>query len=142
MSSGIALPFFDEIHQLAVDIVNASAEGDTKALWSNYQALRKLCENNEFSPRNHPFQWEALADFTCDLNQALKIYRKALRYANEKNLVDYSASITFAMANRLYDDGERDAARELLMEADKLAQSTNDLELRREISALLLACCE
>ncbi|ABC28873.1 conserved hypothetical protein [Hahella chejuensis KCTC 2396] len=142
MSSGIALPFFDEIHQLALDIVNASAEGDTKALWRSYQELRALCENNEFTPRNHPFQWEALADFTCDNQQALKIYRKALQFATEQNLVDYAASITFAMGSRLYDDGELDAARELLLQANELAKSTNDLELRREISVLLLACCE
>ena len=121
-----------------MDIVNASVSNDTKSEWSSYQKLRELCEANEKTENNHPIQWEALADFTNNNEQAVLIYRKALQCAESLALNEYSASINLAMAERSQESGQSAAAFELAQKANELARSTNNLQLRQEISKFLL----
>ena len=129
-------PLYNKVHQLSLDIVNASE--DLKLEWEKYNNLKLFCEKNEKSKNNHPLQWEALADFTTDNNQSLLIYKKALELANELSLNDYSVSIYFAMAERHFSSGNVEQAFNLAYQANELAKSINNLELKQEISEFLL----
>src|SRR5690606_4098547 len=110
---------YDAVHELVLDIVNASSVSDRKLIWSSYQKLAQVCEENEFNDNNHPFQWETLADFTSDRVVALEIYCKALAYANEKGLSEYIASICFAISETYFDLGDVENSK-------KYATRTND----------------
>ena len=70
---------YDEVHQLSIDVVNASSAEDTQQEWNEYNKLRELCTLNENTKSDHPIQWEALADFTSNNEQAITIYQKALQ---------------------------------------------------------------
>ncbi len=132
-------PFYDEVHELALSLVNS--QDQTKSYWQLYEKLREVCENHAGSKSNHPFQWETLADFTIDNLAALEIYAKALEIAENLDLKQYSASIQLAMAERYLQLGNVEHAFKFASSANETAKSTNDLDLRREISELLLEVC-
>ena len=131
-------PLYDEVHQLALDIVNASAAEDRRAIWSTYHDLEKLCNSAEADGQSHPFHWETLADFTTDSSTALNIYQKALKSAEQHDLVEYIASIKIAMAELYEEAGDSEKGLTLAKEANEAATLTSDLGLRREISEFLL----
>ncbi|MDC7827123.1 hypothetical protein PQS90_18365 [Pseudomonas sp. BLCC-B13] len=132
----------EAVHDIVLDIVNAAAVDDKRTQWSAYQRLAELCETSEREGRRHPFQWEALGDFTTDRALAIGFYEKALGYAREARLEDYVASICFAMAEALLDMGEFARARSAAWEGHESASKTADLELRQSISELLLRLSE
>lgn len=132
-------PFYDEVHDLALRLVNSQDE--TKSYWQLYEKLRMVCENHADSVKDHPFQWETLADFTLDDVAALEIYAKALGIAEILGLKQYSASIQFAMAERYLQLGELENAFNFARCANEIAKNTNDLELRKEVSVFLLEIC-
>ncbi|MFB2779132.1 tetratricopeptide repeat protein [Shewanella mangrovisoli] len=132
-------PFYDEVHDLALRLVNSQDE--TKSYWQLYEKLRMLCENHADSEKDHPFQWETLADFTLDDVAALEIYAKALGIADILGLEQYSASIQLAMAERYLRLGELENAFNFASCANEIAKITNDLELRKEISEFLMEIC-
>lgn len=129
---------YDPVHTLVLEIVNASAVGDTRAQWAAYQEIKALCEGGEVAGNYHPFQWETLADFTNDISLALLFYEKALGYAVALGLNEYVASICLAMAESNVKLGNVAIARSLALQANEAAVSTDDLALRKEISELLL----
>lgn len=131
-------PLYDDLHQLSVDIANASLDENTQLLWVAYNKLKRLCELNEHSENNHPIQWEALGDFTSNHMQALSIYQKGLICSKSLALNEYSASISLAMAQRYYELENFEEASELAGVANELAKTTDNLELRKEISEFLL----
>ncbi len=128
----------DEVHELALDIVNASAVEDKISEWAAYTKLKELCEENESTELNHPFQWESLGDFTAANDQAISIYRKALAIAENLSEVEYVASINFALAERYFEMEALEQAYDFAQHANDAAKSSEDLELRKEISELLL----
>ncbi len=132
-------PLHDEVHQLALDIVNASAIEDRASEWAVYTKLRELCESNEASELNHPLQWESLGDFTIADDKAIPIYLKALEIAEKQNRIEYIASINFALAERHLELKEPEGAYRFARQANEAAKNTDDLELRKEISEFLLA---
>lgn len=132
------LALYDDVHQLTLDIVNASSVENTKLQWDAYQKLKELCESNEKTELNHPFQWEALADFTIDNSQAILVYNKALNYANEQDLIEYKASIFYSMAERYFEENEYRKAHDYALKANETAKETDDLDLRKNISEFLL----
>ena len=129
---------YEQVKDLAVEIVNVSAIENTKEYWVLYQELEKVCLENEIGENNHPFQWEALGDFTTDNNAALNIYKKAIGLAEELNLNEYVASIKLAMAERYVELESYEEALETACQANKIAKKLSDLELRNEISEFLL----
>ncbi|MDC7826474.1 hypothetical protein PQS90_15075 [Pseudomonas sp. BLCC-B13] len=129
---------YDPINELVIEIVNASEADDKKTQWVAYQALKALCESSEERGNHHPFQWETLGDFTHDKLLALSFYEKALSYANALALDEYIASICLAMAEANIALGNISAAESLATQANEAAIKTDDLELRRSISELLL----
>jgi hypothetical protein len=129
---------YDPINELVIKIVNASEVNDLKGQWAAYQALKALCESSEENGNYHPFQWETLGDFTHNKSLALSFYEKALSYAIELTLDEYIASICLAMAEAHIDLGNISAAISLAEQANEAAVKTDDLELKRSISELLL----
>jgi len=127
-----------EVLELSLDIVEASEIGDTRLEWHAYRKLLGLCEENEQGELNHPFQWEALGDFTNDKSAAVSIYLKALKYAEQANLIEYIASIKLVLAESHFEMGNHKSAVNLATEADEAAKLTSDIELRKEISEFLL----
>ena len=129
---------YDEVHEISLILVNGSEIGDSKLQWEAYQDLFNLCEDNEKTDLNHPFQWETLADFTIADDEAIKIYEKALKYAKLANLNSYIASILFVIAEKYQEKKNYPKSLNLAEEANEIAKTTNDLQLRREISEFLL----
>ena len=129
---------YDEVHQLSVDIVNASFEEDSQNGWGAYNRLRELCILNENTAQDHPLQWEALADFTTNTQQALLLYKKALKCSELLGLDQYSASIKLEVAKKHLGGNDVESALSFAYQANELAETTNNLELRKEISEFLL----
>ena len=129
---------YEMIRDLAVNLANCSEREDTQEYWSQYHQLENICTENENGENDHPFQWETLADFTIDNNSALKIYVKALELAQSHNLSEYSASVTFAMAERYSELGDKELALSAAHQANAIAKQLEDLELRKAISEFLL----
>jgi hypothetical protein len=137
---------YKRVHALATELLNA-AQADNQALFDrHYNELKTICYDHESEvggdgeqAKNHPVQWETLADFTEESTTALPLYEKALGYASEIEAHDYVASITYSMARMLKDEGALEQALEYAKQADQSASLTQDNELKRETKALLKA---
>jgi hypothetical protein len=130
-------PLYTEILVICQSMAQASTSGDEAANLAAHQALQKLCQSNQGTAKDHPLQWEALADFTHDGDQALDIYQLALHSAQKLNLTANIASIYLAIAQRYGEFEEPDKALEFANKAnDLLPELTND-ELKNEISEFL-----
>ncbi len=127
---------YKTVHMLAIELLK-SADEDNEAQFNDYyQQLQSLCDDNEAGEKNHPAQWEALADFTDDIDRALTIYQKALVYAEAIEAKDYMSTINYAMAMLLKERGETGQAMERINAAHASAKNIEDQELQREITAL------
>ena len=128
---------YKQVHRLAIELLKSDDEGNDSNFKENYERLKKLCEDNAGDEhKNHPVQWETLADFTEDLDEALAIYQQALDCAVLRESVDYQASISFSMAQLLNETERFDAAFEKAQAAKALCEKIDDSELLREVIAL------
>jgi len=130
-------PLFDDILAISQDIANASATENETLRLEHCQKLQKLCATNQNSPKDHPLQWEALADFTEDGDQAIDIYQVGLEIAQKLKLDTYIASIYLAMAMRYQEFEELDKALEFAEKANELIDSITDEEFKTEIVEFL-----
>lgn len=130
-------PLFSDILRISQNIADASNKDNEVARAEQYQSLIKLCAANENSPKDHPLQWEALADFTNDSEQAIDIYDKGLACAEKLQLVDYRASIYLAMAQRYEEMEELDKASEFAHHANALVEEVENEELITDIKQYL-----
>ncbi len=130
-------PLFSDILRISQNIADASNKDNEVARAEQYQSLIKLCAANENSPKDHPLQWEALADFTNDSEQAIDIYDKGLACAEKLQLVDYRASIYLAMAQRYEEMEELDKASEFAHHANALVEDVENEELITDIKQYL-----
>ena len=130
---------YKQVHAYAIELLKAADKDDEVRFMAIYADLKTLCEENEHSEKNHPVQWEALADFTDDTDAALVIYEKALAYARAIDAHDYIASIAYSAAMLSKESGLLDQAYTLAAEANESAPNVSDNELKREISTLLKA---
>lgn len=128
---------YKSIYVLAEQLLEADSKNDQQAFDALYAQLKDLCIENEKSDKDHPEQWETLADFTEDLDAALVIYEKALGKATAINSKDHMASITFSMAELQYELGQKDAAINSLQNAKISANKIEDREFKVEIDQLL-----
>lgn len=129
---------YKQVHTLATALLAAAENEDDTTFNQLYQQLQALCDEHEGDEhKNHPVQWETLADFTEDSTAALLIYQKALAYAVVIKAKDYAASINYAMALLLRDEGDSEQALHLAEQASDYAVKIEDEELRREINTLL-----
>ena len=128
---------YKSIYVLAEKLLEADSKNDQKTFDALYAQLKELCIENEKSDKDHPEQWETLADFTEDLDEALVIYQKALDKAAAINSKDHLASIAFSMAELQIDLGQTDAAIKSLQTAKISANKIEDKEFKVEIIELL-----
>ncbi len=84
---------------LADHLMAAAEEENQKKFDDYYSQLQALCEEHEASEKDHPVQWETLADFTEDLVLAVTLYKKALVKAQEINDKDFCSSIAYSIAS-------------------------------------------
>lgn len=130
-------PLYNEILDICRNIANASANDDENARNSACAELQKLCATNQNSPKDHPLQWEALADFTDDGDQAMDIYQIALATAEKLKLDTFLASVYLAMALRQQEFEEISKALEYANLANAAAQNISSVELKQEIQEFL-----
>jgi hypothetical protein len=102
-----------------------------------YAELNAICLDNENTEKDHPEQWETLADFTEDLKDAVAGYEKALQKAMVINSKDHMSSIAFSMATLQLELGETEAAVKNLQDAKVSANKIADKDLKKEIDDLL-----
>lgn len=128
---------YKAVYELAERLMKAAAKDDREAFDPLYAELQAICTDNENTDKDHPEQWETLADFTEELEDALPIYQKALEKAVARDSKDHMASIGFSMATLHVQLGQTDNAIERLQHAKASADGIEDDELKTEIDQLL-----
>ena len=128
---------YKSVYTLAEKLMAAANKDDQEAFDGLYAELKAICTDNEHSEKDHPEQWETLADFTEDLEAALVGYEKALKKAIAINSKDHMSSIAFSMATLHIELGQTDAAIKNLQDAKISANKIEDKEFKVEIDELL-----
>jgi len=127
---------YTRVHELAEQLMASAQKQDDEAFDALYSELKAICTDNEALETNHPVQWEALADFTPDYQEALTLYKKALQLALDGKERDIESSIYFSMASLHGELGEKEQALEYLAEAERSAKRSADKELISDIKDL------
>ena len=128
---------YKAIYKLAEELLEADRIGDQAAFDAFYEELQALCLENENTDKDHPEQWETLADFTADMDEALVKYEKALAKATAINSKDHLSSIAFSMAVLQLEMGQKEAAIISLQNAKISANKIEDREFKVEIDEML-----
>jgi thioredoxin-like negative regulator of GroEL len=124
-------------YSLSEKLMAASKKKSREDFDSLYAELESICIDNENTSKDHPEQWETLADFTEDLESAVTGYEKALEKAIAINSKDHMSSIAFSMATLQIELGQTDAALKNLQDAKVSANKIEDQEFKKEIDDLL-----
>jgi hypothetical protein len=128
---------YKAVYGLAEKLVAAAKKEERAAFDSLFAELKAICIDNENTAKDHPEQWETLADFTEELEDAVVAYQKALEKAVLINSKDHLSSIAFSMATLQIELGDTDGAIKSL-EAGKIsANKIEDKHLKAEIDELL-----
>ncbi|KZY97471.1 Replicative DNA helicase, partial [Oleiphilus sp. HI0072] len=98
---------------------------------------KAICLDNEDTDKDHPVQWETLADFSEDLSDAIAIYEKALKKSVDINSKDHMSSVAYSMATLQVELGQTEEAIKNLQNAKVSANKIEDDSLKREINELL-----
>ncbi len=128
---------YKAVYELAEKLMKAADKEDREAFDALYAELQAICIGNENTDKDHPEQWETLADFTEELEDALVVYEKALEKAIAMDSKDHMSSIGFSMATLQTELGQTDAAIKSLQQAKISANRIEDDELKAEIDKLL-----
>jgi cell division protein FtsL len=128
---------YKSVYSLTEKLMAAANKEDREAFDSLYAELKAICIDNENTGKDHPEQWETLADFTEELVDAVAGYEKALEKAIAINSKDHMSSIAFSMATMQIELGQTDAAIKNLQDAKINANKIEDNELKEEIDDLL-----
>ena len=128
---------YKSVYTLAEKLLEADRKGHQEAFNWLYDELKAICTDNENTDKDHPEQWETLADFTAELEEALVIYDKALEKAKAINSKDHLSSIAFSMAVIQVELGQKEAAITSLQNAKITANKIEDKEFKVEIDELL-----
>jgi hypothetical protein len=128
---------YKSVYGLSEKLMAAANKDDRQAFNLLYAELTAICIDNENTPKDHPEQWETLADFTEELEDAVAAYAKALKKAVAINSKDHMSSIAFSMATLQVELGQTDAAIKNLENAKVSANKIEDKDLKVEINELL-----
>ena len=129
---------YKAVYELAEKLMRAADKEDREAFDSFYAELKSICIENENTDKDHPEQWETLADFTEELDDALVGYEKALEKAVAINSKEHMSSIALSMAKLQMELGQTEAAIQSLQNAKASANKVHDEELKAEIDELLV----
>ncbi len=133
---------YKSVHSLAEKLMVAANKEDREAFDSLYAQLRAICIDNENTDKDHPVQWETLADFTEELEDALAVYAKALEKSIAINSKDYMSSVAFSIATLQLELGQTNDAIKSLQDAKISANKIEDKEFKMEIDELLESLIE
>jgi len=128
---------YKQVLSLTDNLLAAAQQKNQTRFDGYYSQLRQLCEQHEATDKDHPVQWETLADFTDDLALAVTIYKQALVKAQAINDKDFRSSIGYSIAALQVELGEKSDAIEHLEEAKVSCNKIVDKELKSEIHDLL-----
>tara|TARA_B110000977_G_scaffold45172_1_gene61427 strand:+ start:571 stop:993 length:423 start_codon:yes stop_codon:yes gene_type:complete len=133
---------YKSVYSLSEKLMAAAKKDNVEAFGSLYAQLKAICVDNENTDKDHPEQWETLADFTEDLEEAVIGYKKALEKATAINSKDHMSSIAFSMASLQLELGDIVAATQNLQDAKISANKIADKDLKKEIDDLLKTLTE
>lgn len=128
---------YKQVHTLAKDILRASEYEDQASFDKGYTQLKQVCEAHEGTPKDHPVQWETLADFTEDYELAISIYEKALVKAEAISSIDFCSSIGYSLATMKLELNDKEGAIANLEKAKITSGDIEDKNLKAEIHDLL-----
>ena len=128
---------YKSVHVLAEKLMAAAEKEDRATFDACYTELNSICIDNEATNKDHPVQWETLADFTEDLEEAVAGYVKALEKSVAINSKDHMSSIGYSMACLQIELGLTQEAIKSLEDAKISANKIEDKQLKAEIDALL-----
>ncbi|HBC17916.1 MAG TPA: Replicative DNA helicase [Alcanivorax sp.] len=128
---------YKAVYSLAEQLMEAARKDDQAEFDLFYGQLKAICTDNENTEKDHPEQWETLADFTEDLEAALVVYEKARGKALAINAKDHLSSIGLSMAKLQADLGQNEAAIKSLESAQVSANKIEDKQLKAEIDTFL-----
>ena len=128
---------YKAVYSLSEKLMAAAKKDNIEVFGALYAELNAICFDNENTEKDHPEQWETLADFTEDLKDAVAGYEKALQKAMVINSKDHMSSIAFSMATLQLELGETEAAVKNLQDAKVSANKIADKDLKKEIDDLL-----
>ncbi len=128
---------YKAVHGLAEKLMAAAKKDDQESFDSLYAELEAICIEHENTEKDHPVQWETLADFTEDLEEAVSAYAKALEKSIAIDSKDHMSSVAFSMATLQVELGQTDAAIKNLQDAKVSANKIEDEDLKTEINARL-----
>ena len=133
---------YKSVYSLSEKLMAAARKDNAEVFELLYAELKTICLDNENTDKDHPEQWETLADFTEDLEEAVIGYKKALEKATAINSKDHMSSIAFSMASLQLELGDIVAARQNLQDAKISANKIADKDLKKEIDDLLKTLTE
>jgi hypothetical protein len=133
---------YKSVYSLSEKLMAAARKDNAEVFESLYAELKTICLDNEHTAKDHPEQWETLADFTEDLEEAVTGYKKALEKATAINSKDHMSSIAFSMASLQLELGDVVAATQNLQDAKISANKIADKDLKKEIDDLLKTLTE
>ncbi|MFQ3256954.1 MAG: hypothetical protein ACI9W7_001423 [Porticoccaceae bacterium] len=133
---------YKSVYSLSEKLMAAARKDNAEVFESLYAELKTICLDNENTDKDHPEQWETLADFTEDLEEAVIGYKKALEKATAINSKDHMSSIAFSMASLQLELGDIVAATQNLQDAKISANKIADKDLKKEIDDLLKTLTE
>lgn len=128
---------YKAVYSLSEKLMAAAKKDNIEVFGALHAELNAICLDNENTEKDHPEQWETLADFTEDLKDAVAGYEKALQKAMVINSKDHMSSIAFSMATLQLELGETEAAVKNLQDAKVSANKIADKDLKKEIDDLL-----
>ncbi|UOB74974.1 tetratricopeptide repeat protein [Pseudoalteromonas sp. APM04] len=133
---------YKAVHDLAEELMSAANKNDRKRFELLFSKLKAICEENENTSKDHPVQWETLADFTEELEDAITTYEKALAKSIAINNKDHMSSVAFSMATLQLEMGQKEEAIKNLQSAKVSANKIEDKVLKAEIHDLLESLVE
>ncbi|MCJ8269707.1 MAG: tetratricopeptide repeat protein [Psychrosphaera sp.] len=128
---------YKAVYGLAEKLVAAAKKEDRAVFDTLFAELKAICIDNENTAKDHPEQWETLADFTEELEDAVVAYQKALEKAVAINSKDHLSSIAYSMATLQIELGQTEAAIISLQAGKISANKIEDKDLKEEINELL-----
>ena len=134
--SSIPPDIYERVHELAVAIVRASEAGDDGLDDSLCQTLRAYFDEQASSGRSHPFLTEAMADYTCDNAEAVRLYELALEQARAFP-DEPTHTKMISLARRLIELGRREQAEAYLRDGRAEAVRRDDTYWIQDADTLL-----
>ncbi|MEI6894528.1 MAG: tetratricopeptide repeat protein [Colwellia sp.] len=98
---------YKQVHSLAKDLMHATHRKNQTRFDECYMKLKQVCLEHENTDKDHPVQWETLADFTDDYALAISLYEKALLKAQAINSKDFLSSVGFSIASLQVEFGDK-----------------------------------